>query len=462
MRPVRSLRTQLLWWLLGAIVVTVLAQAGIAYGTALGEANEIFDYQMEQTALSLRHGLPLTEGTPQRRPPVTDRDDDFIVQVWSNDGTPVFKSIDLPGLPPRAAPGYSDAKVDDTLYRVFVAASATHTIQVAQDLAVRRAMARTMALRTTVPVAFVAPLLMAVVWWMVSAALAPLARVRTQIARRQADDLSAVDEADLPDEVRPLIDELNLLFRRLRQAFDAQQSFVADAAHELRSPLAALRLQVQALARTHDGAAQQVAMSRLGAGIDRATRLVEQLLALARQQANAVRGGAEQGVSLTDAVRLEIDEAAAAAHAALVDVRLARADEVFIDGYAEALRILLRNLIDNAIKHTPAHGAVAVEVVRDARGAVLRIEDSGPGIPPEERERVLDRFYRVAGNASSGSGLGLAIVKAVADMHGARIQIDASPRLGGLRVEVAFQVAQSPPARMSAAAAEELRPMRTA
>ena len=170
MRDARSLRTQLLWWLLGAIVITVLAQAGIAYRTALGEANDILDYQMEQTALSLRHGLPLTEGAPQRRPPATDRDDDFIVQVWSSDGTPVFKSVDLPVLPPRAAPGYSDAKVDDTLYRVFVVASATHTIQVAQDLAVRRAMARTMALRTTVPVAFVAPLLMVVVWWVVSAA----------------------------------------------------------------------------------------------------------------------------------------------------------------------------------------------------------------------------------------------------------------------------------------------------
>jgi two-component system OmpR family sensor kinase len=365
----------------------------------------------------------------------------------------VFRSLDLPVLPPRSAPGYSDAKVEDTLYRVFVVTSATHTIEVAQDLAVRRAMARTMALRTTAPVAIVAPLLMVVVWWVVSAALAPLARVRTQIARRQADDLSEVDEGSLPDEVRPLIDELNLLFRRLRRAFDAQQSFVADAAHELRSPLAALRLQVQALARTHDGAAQQVAMTRLSAGIDRATRLVEQLLALARQQANAVRGAAEHGVSLSDAVRLEIDEAAGAARAAQVELRLAQADELFVDGDAEALRILLRNLLDNAIKHTPAGGAVAVEVVRDARSALLRIEDSGPGIPPDERERVLDRFYRVAGNASPGSGLGLAIVKAVADMHRAHIWIDASPRLGGLRVEVTFQAAQSAPTPAATAAA---------
>src|SRR5262249_12545837 len=143
--------------------------------------------------------------------------------------------------------------------------------------------------------------------------------------------------------------------------------------------------------------------------------------------------------------------------AGLVQLRLAHADEVFIDGYPEALRVLLRNLLDNAIKHTPSQGSVAVDVVRDARGALLRIEDSGPGIPAEERVRVLDRFYRVAGTAGSGSGLGLAIVKAVADMHGARIHIDASPRLGGLRIEIAFPAAPSALPRAAAATPEELR-----
>src|SRR5262245_16236685 len=160
MGRIRSLRRRLLWYLLGAIVVTVVAQAAIAYRVALGEANQIFDYQMEQTALSLRHGLPLSDGEQRARPPVSERDDDFIVQVWSADGRSVFKSIDLPALPPRAEPGYSEHQVQDTLYRVFVATSPTHTIEVAQDLAVRRDMARTMALRTTLPVAFVAPLLM--------------------------------------------------------------------------------------------------------------------------------------------------------------------------------------------------------------------------------------------------------------------------------------------------------------
>ena len=157
-------------------------------------------------------------------------------------------------------------------------------------------MASTLALRAVAPIAVMAPLLMLAVWWIVSASLAPVSRVRRQVAERQADDLTEVNEAGLPAEIRPLVHELNLLFARVRQAFEAQKSFVADAAHELRSPLAALKLQVQGLQRAGDDAAREVAAGRLAAGIDRATRLMEQLLVLARQQANAVTGPRPQPI----------------------------------------------------------------------------------------------------------------------------------------------------------------------
>jgi two-component system OmpR family sensor kinase len=439
MRWKRSLRARLLRYLLGAIVLTVAAQATIAYLTALSEANEIFDYQMEQTALSLRYGLPLSGSERRVPPPTTDRDDDFIVQVWSADGQPVFKSIDLPELPKRTSPGYSDVNAQGTQYRSFVAESTTHIIQVSQDLAVRREMARTLALRTTLPVAVVAPFLMLVVWWVVSASLAPVSRLRHQVAQRQADDLSEVGDSDLPDEIRPLIQELNLLFRRLRQAFDAQKSFVADAAHELRSPLAALKLQIQALDRTTDDRSRQLAMSRLSAGIDRATHLVEQRLALARQQASATNGGNARPVALLDIARLELGDAANSARARQIDVGLIRSDNAIVIGHYEALRILVRNLLDNAIKFTPAGGTVNLEVVSKADCVELNVEDSGPGIPIAERERALDRFYRISGSESSGSGLGLAIVKAVADMHGATLFLCESKHLGGLRAELRMQ-----------------------
>jgi two-component system OmpR family sensor kinase len=261
--------------------------------------------------------------------------------------------------------------------------------------------------------------------------------VRRQVATRQADDLSPLNEADLPEEVRPLVHELNLLFVRLRQAFEAQKHFVADAAHELRSPLAALKLQVQGLQRAADDATRELAVARLAAGIDRATRLVEQMLALARHEASAAAGAQPEAVSLPEVARLAISDTVAAAQSRDIDIGIARADPATVQGQPEALRMLLRNLIDNAVKYTPAGGRVDVGVAAGAGGIELSVDDSGPGLPDSERERVLDRFYRAGDGHVPGSGLGLSIVKSIADLHGAAVTLERSP-LGGLRVLVRF------------------------
>jgi two-component system OmpR family sensor kinase len=297
-----------------------------------------------------------------------------------------------------------------------------------------------LALRTVGPIAVMAPVLMLVVWWVVSGSLAPVSRVKRQVAARQADDLSPVSENDLPDEVLPLVHELNLLFGRVRTAFDAQQHFVADAAHELRSPLAALKLQVLSLERAQDEAARSLAISRVTAGIERATRLVEQLLVLARQE-GSVNDVKLEPVSLSDLAGL--------AQARQIDLGLHHADDATVDGQPDALIILLRNLVDNAIKYTPSGGTVDIDLRRSAGATgvakanvpgrvVLSVEDSGPGIPPEERERVFSRFYRVPGSQAGGSGLGLAIIKSIAERHGAVLTLDQSERLGGLKVKVDF------------------------
>ncbi len=226
----------------------------------------------------------------------------------------------------------------------------------------------------------------------------------------------------------------------------AQQHFVADAAHELRSPLAALKLQVQGLQRAGDDAARGVAVARLAAGIDRATRLVEQLLVLARSEAGAAP--APEPVALAEVVRLALADAMPAAQARQIDLGLGAADAATVPGQHEALRILVRNLLDNAVKYTPAGGRVDVGIQADAGTVVLTVEDSGPGIAPGERARVLDRFYRseeVQAGQVQGSGLGLAIVQAIAQRHGAELALDASPRLGGLRASVRFARAAAPP-----------------
>lgn len=240
--------------------------------------------------------------------------------------------------------------------------------------------------------------------------------------------------------------ELNALLQRVGRAFEAQQHFVADAAHELRSPLAALKLQLQALRRAPDGAAHEEAVQRLASGIDRATRLVEQLLALARQEAQATAPAHRQeaAVDLREVVALALGETAVAASQRGLDMGLsespAQQQSFAVAGDAQALQTLVRNLLDNAIKYVPPGGRVDVGWRSDAQGRALVVEDSGPGIAESERAQVLRRFVRgpSAGRQAEGSGLGLAIVQAIAQRHGAHLVLDRSPTLDGLRVQVVW------------------------
>lgn len=449
MRGIHSLRARLLFSLLAVIALGVLAQAALAYRAALAEADAIFDRQMQQMAQALRPGLPALP--PGENGPLVrgQESGEFVVQVWSADGLRVYESNGGLALPQRAVLGFANVRAGGATYRVLSVQTPLQVIQVAQDMAVRRAMARTLALRTAAPIAFMAPLLALAAWWVVGGSLAPVERVRRQVARRRADDLSPVDGSGLPAEVRPLVHELNLLLARVQRAFEAQQHFVADAAHELRSPLAALKLQAQAIQRAEGDATRERAAARLSAGIDRATRLVEQLLALARQEAQAAEGAPMQPVALAELARQAVADAAATAHARSIDLGLAPLDDqaarATAPGHAQALAILLRNLIDNAIKYTPEGGAVDVRVQTEPGSASLIVDDSGPGIPPAERERVLQRFHRARAQDAAtpeGSGLGLAIAEAIARMHGARLELGTAPRLGGLRVALRLPCGQ--------------------
>jgi two-component system, OmpR family, sensor kinase len=433
----KSLRARLLWFLLAAIVLAAGTQAFVAYRTVLSQADDIFDHHMQQMALSLRAGLPPSAAVGGLGG--GEQNFEFIVQVWSIDGSRIFESADQAELPQRAVLGFSNVRARGATYRVFSLQTGSLVIQVAQDMAARRRMAGSLALSTVAPIVIAAPLLMLVVWWVVSRSLAPVARVRGQVAAREADDLSPLSDSDLPEEVRPLVRELNLLFDRVRKAFEAQQHFVADAAHELRSPLAALKLQVQGLQRAPDEAGRALAETRLVAGIDRATRLVEQMLALARHEASAAAGTRPEPVSLAETARLAISDVVTAAHLRGIDIGIVRSDPAQVSGDAEALRTLLRNLLDNAVRYSGAGGRVDVAVEADNAGrATLGISDSGPGIPPGEHARVFDRFYRRAGTGPPGSGLGLAIVKGVADAHGATLTLGSGAGGFGLKVVVTF------------------------
>ena len=435
----RSLRARLLGSLLAVILLGALIQGAVAYRSALREADQLFDYNMQQMAQSLRSGIPLiNRGGPPELESLNDFD--FVVQVWTVDGIRIFESSPSLILPQRAVLGFSTVRTSRAEYRVYSIQTNSRVIQVAQDLATRRRLAGNLALRTVAPVAMIVPLLMLVTWWVVTHALLPVDRVRGEVARRAADDLSPVPAEGLPDEVLPLVKELNLLLARLRTAFEAQRNFVADAAHELRSPLAALSLQVQNLRRADDDATREVAVARLASGIERASRLIEQLLVLARQEATAAAGTRLEDVALREVAGQVIAEMSSAAHDRGIDLGLLpQAGTGRVTGQTEALAILLRNLLDNAVKYTPEGGAIDV-LVEDGPPVQLVVEDSGPGIAPEARERALSRFDRLNDPSAKvpGSGLGLAIVKAIADRHGALLILARSDRLGGLKVEVVF------------------------
>ncbi|MGY6273248.1 ATP-binding protein [Achromobacter denitrificans] len=433
-----SLRARLLFFLLAAIVVGALVQGAIAYRSTLAQADDIFDSLLQRTALSLGTGDGLLSAGPRHAfgagSPMAD---DLIIQIWTPDGVRVFNSRSRRPLPDQIVLGFSDARMEGSTYRVYSLATPFQVIQVAQDMEVRKNMARSLALRTVAPIAAAAPLLMLIIWCVVSWSLRPVKRARAQVAARQPEDLSPIGVQGLPDEIRPLVQELNLLLERMRGAFAQQKQFVGDAAHELRSPLTALRLQLQALQRAGDADGRRLAERRLAAGIDRATRLVEQLLSMARHESAAEQAPAAP-VDLADVLRQALSEMLPQANAKSISIDLDGAPQAWIRGHRDALALLARNLLDNAVKYTPAGKRIHLRLEQAQGQATLLIDDEGPGIPPEERERVFDRFYRVEGNTEHGSGLGLAIARAIADRHGATIELQDAPSGQGLRVKVVF------------------------
>lgn len=435
-----SLRARLLFFLLAAIVVGALAQGVIAYRSTLAQADDIFDSLLQRTALSLGTGDGLlSTGPRQSLGAATPMADDLIIQIWTPDGLRVFNSRSRRPLPDQIVLGFSDARMEGITYRVYALATPFQVIQVAQDMNVRKHMARELALRTIAPIAAAAPLLMLVVWCVVSWSLRPVKRARAQVAARQPEDLSPVNVQGLPDEIRPLILELNLLLERMRTAFAQQKQFVGDAAHELRSPLAALRLQLQALQRAGDADSRKIAEQRLASGIDRATRLVEQMLSMARHESTSEPPPATP-VDLADVLRQALSETLAQANAKSIAIDMDGAGEAHVQGHRDALTLLARNLLDNAIKHSPEGGRIRLHLQSTAGQASFTIDDEGPGIPPAERERVFDRFYRAEGNTQHGSGLGLSIARAIADRHGADIILEDAPGGHGLRARVQFPI----------------------
>jgi len=436
---VSSLKTRLLLWLLGGVVVVGAAGGWIVYLNALNEADTFFDYELRQTALLL--GDQPVEYQLESQIPPSDAAYDFVVQVWTIDGDLLYWSQNHKLLPAITRIGFSNVTTSEGHWRVYGVQRPTKVVQVAQPMSVRQDQAAVLALRALRPFALLLPVLGILIWVAVGHALEPLKGLTLLVKSRGVNELQPLPDQPLPDEVRPLVGALNDLLTRLGAALGRERAFMLDAAHELRTPLTALHLQMGALARAGTEAERLEATEKLSAGVHRAIRLVEQLLSLARQESRSEP--AKVQVALDQLAREVVTELIPVSDAKSIDLGISESQPAVVVGDPDALRTLLRNLVDNAVRYTPPAGRVdvAVQCSGTPARAVLRVLDSGPGIPPEDRSRVFDRFYRRPGTSPPGSGLGLSIVNSIATAHAATVTLESGPAGVGLAATVSFPLA---------------------
>ncbi|WP_018605504.1 ATP-binding protein [Uliginosibacterium gangwonense] len=446
-----SVRYRVLLMLSVVISVGMFGQIAVSYYMADQEVDTISDYHMLQIGLAMRRSLlepTMKVSSGSALTPIDDADNNCFTLEVTQRPLVVKLATSLDDEAQSQAQNQQPAKLplhefsyqttQGKKYRVLTLLTHTKLIKVTQDLATRHHSARELALRTVTPSLLMGPLILLIIWWGISRAMRPLTASQHEIAQRQANDLQALRTDHVPDEILPFIREINVLFTRINHSFAAQQNFVSNAAHELRSPLAALRLQAQSLQRANCQETRDRASARLIAGIDRATRLVERMLMLARED---VRAYETTVISLPQAARLAIGDVLPLVQERGVDIGADLAEDLpeetfHANGNIEAMRILLRNLLENAVKYSASEGVVHLSLRREGNMAVLCVEDNGHGIPPEERPEVFKRFYRMAGQEAHGNGLGLAIVQKIAERYGIDIALEQSAQLGGLSVRL--------------------------
>jgi len=436
-RPPRSLRAQLITRLVAGLALAIVVATVATYLRARDEANELFDLQLRQTAASIT-GMPFASGRIGESPAA----EGLVVQVWDRNGVRVYlpqagSATGAESMPRGPSPGFATIDTPSGAWRVYSVLAGGQLVQVGQPMAVRRELAASLALRTVVPLLVAAPFVLLIVAFAITRSLAPLTRLAALVGRRTPTQLEPMPETGWPREAVPLVGALNALLARLDAALEAQRAFVADAAHELRTPLAALHLQAQLAERAGNESERAAATAALKAGLARATRMVEQLLALARQEPG-VEATAPADVDLAALARDVVAGIEPLAARKSIDLGVEAPPTVALRGDPAGLRTLVANLVDNAVRYTPDGGRVDVAVAVVPDGTTLAVRDDGPGIAPADRERVFARFVRGERSDVEGSGLGLAIVRRVAERHRATVTLEGGLGGRGLGVVVRF------------------------
>ncbi|WP_321816243.1 MULTISPECIES: sensor histidine kinase [unclassified Paraburkholderia] len=470
-RP-RSLFGEILDWMLAPLLLLWPMSIAVTYLVAKSIANGPFDRALETDAYVLARQIHPVNGVAELTLPDSTRDflradnvDSVYYQVLGSRGELVGGDRDMP-LPrddDRPSPGLVEFR-DDTLHGIDIRVAYTTVepqhlsgsqpvlVQVAETLDKRRALANDIIKGVILPQFVILPLAILLVWFGLSRGLAPLHALQSNMRMRRPDDLSPLEARRAPPEIEPLVTSFNDLLTRLEQNMELQKRFIADAAHQMKTPLAGLRTQAELALRQHASPEVHRSLEQIATSSEQAARLVTQLLALARAE-NRMSGQIFTPVDVTEVARHAVRDWVQPALARQMDLGYEgpedadQATAVLVDGNPVMLREMLSNLIDNAIRYTPTGGRITVRVRPEpaARAVHLEVEDTGIGIPVGERERVQERFYRILGRDGDGSGLGLAIVREIATMHGGTLAIDdnvyqEAPRLAGTLVRVTLRL----------------------
>ena len=436
-----SIRRRLLTMLLGGVLLIWSGATVVATLEIRAELQEILDKHLQQSAslLLVQAGHELDEveldamGTPGGSAP------DVVFQVWEGGRGLIARSSNAP-LTKLAAldSGFSDSRLRGKSWRVFGAwdAQQRYLVQVGESAAAREHLYFEAAEYLLFPLLFALPVFGLLIWLSVGAALDPVDRIAQELAGRDSNKLTPIS-GEVPAEISTMVERLNNLLERVHLSLESERRFTSDAAHELRTPLAALKAQLQVAQGATDKPSREKAIVNAITAGDRATRLVEQLLTLARLEHDAWQSQAEP-VNLHQIAVQVLAEAAPAAAEKHIQLALSGSPNARVQGHAGLLAVLLRNLVDNALRYSPAASAIEVTVSETAEGATLDVLDQGPGIPVAERELALQRFHRLGGESSSGSGLGLSIVARIVQLHNAKLELLEGADGRGLRVNIAF------------------------
>ena len=456
-RGPRSLQARLVASVLALVAVVWLATALLTWRDARRQLDELLDSHLAQAAaLLVAQQAGEIEHEDERRldaPALRRYAPQVAFQVF-HEHRLVLRSANAPGapmVPPGRGigEGFTTVSIGGEDWRVFGTRGGEHDVQVfvGEQVASRVAILWAALRGALWPLAAAIPLLALGLWWSVRQGTAPLRALGRSVAERQPQALQPIAPDNAPAEVVPVIESLNGLFARIGEMVELERRFTADAAHELRTPIAAIRTQAQVALGESDDAKRRHALAATLAGCDRAARLVDQLLTLSRLEAGTTPTASN--ADLAAVTRRVVAEIAPRALDKQQTIEVDAKRPAPLQGDEALIAVLVRNLVDNAVRYSPAGARIEVSIEQGPAGPRLRVEDSGPGLSDSDRQRLGDRFFRVPGSAESGSGLGWSIVRRIARAMAATINVEQSLALGGLRVEVAWRAAtpqQSAPA----------------